>query len=47
MNKFIAIILILLGLFMLYFGIANSMIPPAVTGVGFLFIALGFYRDGK
>ena len=47
MKKAAAIILVLLGIFMLYFGLTKSVTPPAVTGVGFLVIALVFLAEKK
>ena len=41
------IILLLLALVMIYLGIKNSMLPPLVTGIGFLVIALLFRIEKK
>lgn len=37
-----AILLIILGAVMIYLGINASILPPAITGVGFLVIAAVF-----
>tara|TARA_R110001592_G_scaffold194192_2_gene441637 strand:+ start:1100 stop:1309 length:210 start_codon:yes stop_codon:yes gene_type:complete len=42
MKKTLQIILVLIALIMIYLGIANSILPPALTGVGFIVIALLF-----
>lgn len=42
-----AIVLILIAAVMLYLGINNGILPPSLTGVGFLFIALVFLTDKK
>lgn len=47
MKKIAAYILVVLGIFMLYFGISHNMIPPSVTGIGFLVIAVVFLMDKK
>lgn len=39
MKNILIILLALLAVYMLYFGISNSMLPPALTGAGFLIIA--------
>lgn len=47
MKKIIAIVLIILGLAMIVMGIGNFMIPPALTGVGFIAIAYVFIKDNQ
>lgn len=42
-KNFLIIALLILAIVMLYIGITGKMIPPALTGVGFLIIAYLFY----
>lgn len=42
-KNFLIIALLILAIAMLYIGITGKMIPPALTGVGFLIIAYLFY----
>lgn len=44
MKKTVAIVLVILGLLMIYLGIYSRILPPAVTGVGFIAIAMVFFR---
>lgn len=44
-RKILSIILFILGAYMIYLGAAHSMLPPAITGVGFAIIALIFFRQ--
>jgi divalent metal cation (Fe/Co/Zn/Cd) transporter len=37
-----AILLLILGVYMIYLGTAKNIIPPTVTGVGFIAIAIAF-----
>lgn len=37
-----ALVLFLIAAVMLYLGIANRILPPALTGVGFIVIAIVF-----
>ena len=46
-KKLLILILTILGIVMLYLGIANSLPPPAVTGIGFFVIAVLFLVDSK
>ncbi len=39
MKNILLIALVLVAIVMLYLGIAKGMLPPALTGIGFLFIA--------
>gem|GEM_PF-6180040 len=39
MKNLLLILLVLIAFVMLYLGASKSMIPPALTGVGFLLIA--------
>tara|TARA_R110002096_G_scaffold204178_1_gene389665 strand:+ start:568 stop:714 length:147 start_codon:yes stop_codon:yes gene_type:complete len=44
MRNVLLLLLVLIALVMLYLGIKASMIPPALTGVGFIIIAALFYK---
>ncbi len=46
-KKIIAIILIIIALVMLFIGVTKSMLPPALTGIGFILIAIVFLNDKK
>lgn len=43
-KNFLLIALLILAIAMLYIGITGKMIPPALTGVGFLIIAYLFFE---
>jgi len=45
LKKIVAYLLIVLGVFMIYLGVHSSILPPAVTGVGFIAIALVFLKQ--
>lgn len=47
MKKIAAIILTILALAMIVMGIGNFLIPPVLTGIGFLFIAFVFFRESR
>jgi uncharacterized membrane protein YbaN (DUF454 family) len=47
MTKLIAILLTLLAIALIVMGIGNFMIPPALTGIGFLAIAFAFFKEGQ
>ena len=50
MKKIAAVILLILGFYMLYLGGVKApklMLPPVISGVGFLVIALVFFTDKK
>ncbi len=47
LKKVAIFILLLLGTLMLFIGIMNKMVPPALTGIGFGVIALVFLGDTK
>jgi len=42
-----AIVLFLIAIVMVYIGITKSVLPPALTGVGFVFIAIVFLKGKK
>lgn len=37
-----AVLLMALGVYMVYLGTSKNMIPPTVTGIGFIVIAVAF-----
>jgi len=37
-----AILLMLLGIYMIYLGTNGKILPPTITGIGFLIIAIAF-----
>lgn len=39
-----AFLLLALGIYMIYFGTSKNMIPPTVTGAGFIIIAAVFWK---
>lgn len=39
-----ALILAVLGIFMLYTGARHNILPPTITGIGFLVIAVVFWK---
>jgi hypothetical protein len=44
MKKIAAILLILLAIVMIYLSINLGVLPPGITGIGFIIIALVFLR---
>jgi len=44
MKKISALIMLVLGLFMLFLGWKIKGLPPAITGLGFLVIAWNFWK---
>ncbi len=47
MKKFVSILLAILALAMIVMGIGNFMIPPVLTGIGFLAIAYVFFKESQ
>lgn len=47
MKKIASIILIILAIVMFYLAYDIGGLPPAITGIGFLVIALVWLREGK
>lgn len=45
MKKLVVILLILLAIVMIVMGIGNFMIPPVLTGIGFIAIAYVFFKE--
>lgn len=41
-KNIIILLLILLGLIMMYLGYEKSILPPLITGIGFILIAILF-----
>jgi len=37
-----AILLMLLGIYMVYLGTKGKILPPTITGIGFMIIAIAF-----
>ena len=37
-----AVLLVLLGVYMVYLGTKGKILPPTITGVGFIIIAMAF-----
>ena len=37
-----AVLLVLLGAYMVYLGTKAKMLPPTITGIGFIIIAIAF-----
>jgi hypothetical protein len=46
MNNILIFLLIAIALVMIFLGIKASMIPPGLTGVGFLLIAAILFKKG-
>ncbi|MCB0494660.1 MAG: hypothetical protein KDC79_00865 [Cyclobacteriaceae bacterium] len=44
MKNVLLLILLLIAVAMIILGVKASILPPALTGVGFIVIALLFYR---
>ncbi|MCC5917520.1 MAG: hypothetical protein JJU02_09370 [Cryomorphaceae bacterium] len=42
-----SIILIVLAIAMIYLGTTNGILPPTLTGIGFIAIAVVFLSDNK
>ena len=47
MKKFLIIVLILIAFVMFYLGIKASMLPPVLTGAGFIVIAGLFWTNDR
>lgn len=47
MKKIAAIILILISIIMIFIGIYKQLLPPALTGIGFIPIAIVFLSEKK
>lgn len=45
MKKSVSILLIILGIIMIGLSINAMILPPGITGIGFIAIALAFLRD--
>lgn len=44
MKKILLVLLILIAIVMIFLGIKADMIPPTLTGVGFIIIAILFFQ---
>jgi len=47
MKKISGILLIVISVIMLYIGFAYKMVPPALTGIGFIIISIVFFKEKK
>ena len=46
-KQWVAIVLIILGVVMIVLGIRGNILPPSITGAGFILIAIAFLADKK
>lgn len=44
MKKFLLALLVLIAIAMIILGITAKMLPPALTGIGFIIIAFLFFK---
>ncbi|WP_157972189.1 hypothetical protein [Pleomorphovibrio marinus] len=44
MKKVVAIVLLILGIVMIFLSFSNSILPPGLTGLGFLAISLLLFK---
>lgn len=44
MKNILLILLLLIAIAMIYLGVKGDILPPTLTGVGFIVIAILFYR---
>jgi small-conductance mechanosensitive channel len=47
MKKVVAFILFILGVVMIFLGYNAQILPPAITGVGFIGIAVVFLQESR
>lgn len=47
MKNILLIILVLIAISMLIIGINGKMLPPALTGIGFIIISILFYKKNE
>jgi hypothetical protein len=47
MKNILLILLLAVAVYIGYIGIKAEMHPPVLTGIGFLIIAVLFYKNGK
>jgi hypothetical protein len=45
--KLAATLLFILGIVMLFLGIRGKIIPPSITGVGFIIIGIAFWNQSQ
>lgn len=45
MKVFLLILLLLIAVVMIFMGVKGGILPPTLTGAGFIVIALLFYRN--
>ena len=46
MKKIIGLLLLFLAAYMIYLGTSADMLPPTLTGFGFILIAVVFLKEG-
>ena len=44
MKKIIGLVLLALGAYMIYLGTKGGIVPPTITGIGFIAIAVVFFN---
>lgn len=47
LKNLLLLALTILGVYMLYFSISKNMLPPGLTGLGFLIITMLFLNKNK
>ncbi len=45
MKKSLLILLIIIAIVMIVIGVSAKIVPPALTGIGFIIIAFLFYKN--
>jgi small-conductance mechanosensitive channel len=45
MKNILLILLVLIAIVMIFLGIKGGILPPALTGIGFIVIAVLFHRN--
>ena len=45
MKNILLILLLLVAIAMIFLGVKGGILPPTLTGVGFILIAILFYRN--
>jgi hypothetical protein len=45
LKKTVAILLVIIALIMIIMGARSGILPPILTGVGFIAIAIGFWNN--
>jgi hypothetical protein len=47
MKKIVAVILVILAVAMFYLSFKAGALPPGITGIGFIVIAIVFFNDSQ